>query len=308
MGFTETKKVALRVDTKHPKTTPMCPARYPVIAWSIDGGTIQSHQLAYGEKSVLLCSNAANPIIDLYIKGMSPFENRYQGDVPNNAVKILGFYVDLGGVAKTAPRPDKVWINVGDSIMSGDGAAYASGQGRPENDRWAESDDSRASYGYLLAQHYGYRETRIAYGGYNWAGGIAGIPGLITLIDQKTSTVKRSAGGSLHPIPDVILINLGENGVPAEKYVVDALNKIRSRVNQSTQIIVMIPVSGKGRTEITRAFNTYKNATEEARVYLVDLGKITYETCEGCHPVAAGHQAIYKAALPDFDAILLDSL
>ena len=115
--------------------------------------------------------------------------------------------------------------NTGGPIMSGDAAAYAAGQGRPPNDNWAASDDGRASYGYLLARHYGYREARLAYGGYDWGG--SPVP-LSTLIDQKTSTISRLSGGGLNPIPEVVLINLGENGAPALTDVTQALVKLRS--------------------------------------------------------------------------------
>jgi len=60
-------------------------------------------------------------VIDLYIKGMSPFEDRWPGEVPPNSVKITGFSVQAGGSATSVSLPDKVWLNIGDSIMSGDG-------------------------------------------------------------------------------------------------------------------------------------------------------------------------------------------
>ncbi len=302
LQFKGTRQVALRVATDH--MTSKVPKRFPIIAWSVNGGALQTHQLVAKEESVLLASGVADPVIDLFVKGMSPFEDRYSGDVPGNAIRITGFVVDKGGSAMTAALPGKVWLNIGDSIMSGDGAAYAQGQGRPPNDSWAASEDGRASYGYLLARHYGYRESRMAYGGYNWGGGMAHVPALSTLIDNITSTVSRLRGKTLSPIPDVVLINLGENGAPAAAAVKGALVKLRSRVNQATKIIVMIPVSGRARAEVTRAFNSYKNSSRDTSVYLVDLGWLTFATCDGQHPTTAGHQVIYKAALPVLDAIV----
>ena len=302
LRFKGTRQVALQVATDHMKTT--VEGRFPIIAWSVNGGTVQTHQVVAKEKSVLLASGAADPVIDLYIKGMPPFEDRYSGDVPTNAPKITGFIVDDGGSAMSAALPGKVWLNIGDSIMSGDGAAYAEGQGRPPDDAPAASEDGRASYGYLLAQHYGFREARIAYGGHNWAGGMANLPALTTLIDKKTSTVSRLDGDVLSPIPDVVMINLGENGAPADTAEIQALGKLRSRVNAATKVIVMIPVSGKGKAEVTRAFNSYKDSAKDDNVYLIDLGQVTFDTCDGQHPTAAGHQAIYKTALPAFDAIV----
>ena len=123
-------------------------------------------------------------------------------------------------------------------------------------------------------------------------------------MDQKTSTVKRTEGSVLCPLPDVVLINLGENGVPADKDVIESLARIRSRVGKNAKLIVMIPVSGSGRAEITRAFNSYKATPGDALAHLVDLGKLVFATCDGQHPEATGHQAIFKAALPAMDAII----
>jgi hypothetical protein len=100
------------------------------------------------------------------------------------------------------------------------------------------------------------------------------------------------------------VINLGQNRTTAPDLVIDSLQQIRSVSAPNTKIIVMIPVSGKARQEITAAFATYRQRNNDACVYLVDLGSITYSTADGCHPTAAGHQAIYRAALPHFDAIL----
>jgi len=46
------------------------------------------------------------------------------------------------------------------------------------------------------------------------------------------------------------------------------------------------------------------NATHDMRVFLTDLGSLTFATANGTHPTAAGHQTIYQAALPVFDPII----
>ena len=301
LGFKGTTQVTLLVDNA--RLAPFVASRCPIIAWSANGGALQTHQLRATETSVLLASGVTNPIIDLYIKGMSPFEDRYSGDVPPNSVKITGFVLDPGGSTRAVPQSGKVWLNIGDSIMSGDAASYAANQGRPADDNWAASDDGRACYGYLLAQRYGYREIRLAYGGYDWAG-VANLPALTALIDHKTSTISRLTNGFLYPIPDVVLINLGENGVPALTSVSQALVKLRSRVNPATKIIVMIPASGKARAEITRAFSSYTNSTHDARSFLADLGPLRFATADGTHPTAGGHQSIYQDTVPVFDSII----
>ncbi|MDR3459658.1 MAG: hypothetical protein P4N60_19690 [Verrucomicrobiae bacterium] len=303
IGFSNTKQVTLLLDNAH--LASFVPSRCPIIAWSVNHGGFQSRQLRATEKSLVLVSGVTNPVIELYIKGMSPFEDRFRGDVPPNSVKLTGFVLDAGGATRPVPQPGKVWMNIGDSIMSGDAALYAAHQGRPPDDNWAAADDGRASYGHFLAQRYGYREIRLAYGGYDWAG-VANLPELATVIDQKTSAISRLIKGLLNPLPDVVLINLGENGAPAVASVDHALAKIRSRVGLAAKIIVMIPVSGKARSEITQAFGSYKNATHDSRAYLVDLGPLKFDTADGTHPTAGGHQAIYHASCPVIDAIMAE--
>lgn len=77
---------------------------------------------------------------------MSPFEDRFTGDVPLNRVTITGFTVEQSCSGIAAPPTKPLWLNIGDFILSGDAAAYALNQGRPPNDLWAGSDDARASY------------------------------------------------------------------------------------------------------------------------------------------------------------------
>jgi lysophospholipase L1-like esterase len=294
ISFTGTSQVALKVDTSPLKKFPA--ARYPILAWTVNGGPLKSQQLAVGDTSILLTSRVENPKIDLYIKGMSPFENRWTGDVPENSVRITGVEVDDKVVPVPIKMPQKIWLNIGDSIMSGDGAALAASQVRPSNNAWAAATEARASYGFLLARHFGYRESRIAHGGYNWAGGMAGVPALSKLIDQKTSTVSRLTDGLLTPPPNVVIVNLGENGVPKDSDVIGSLKHLRSRIGKEAKIILMLPASGKGSTEISRALSQYQSESKDQQSFLIDLGKIQFETADGQHPTAKGHQTIFEAA------------
>lgn len=301
LAFPATNEVALEVDTERLKYP--APARFPILAWTVGKGPLQTHQLVAGEKTIVLSNSVKNPVIELYIKGLSPFEDRFQGHVPANAVSISGFSVDPIGFV-TPPPAGKLWLNLGDSILSGDGAAYSGGQGRPPDDQWAASDDARASYGYLLAKHYGYNESRLAFGGYAWSGGGGGNPDVAGLIDRITSSTSRLTDDKLQPAPDVVLINLGENRAPKAETVIAALTKLRQRCTPETKVIVMIPVSGRARAEVTAAVQSYVETSKDKRTHLVDLGQIQFETCDGQHPTAAGHQAIYEKALPFFDKLV----
>ncbi|MBK1881941.1 alpha/beta hydrolase fold domain-containing protein [Luteolibacter pohnpeiensis] len=301
LAFMHTDRVLLNVDTsanQYPYAS-----RFPIVGWTVNQGPVQTHQLKQGETSFVLSAGVANPIIEFYIKGMSPFEDRYRGDVPPNSVTITGFTVDRACSIK-APPAKPLWVNIGDSILSGDGAAYADQQGRPADDRWAGSDDAWASYGYLLAQHYGYQESRLAFGGYAWTGGLGNLPPLAELVDHLTSTTSRLTQEKWVPAPGVVLINLGENGAPPEDAVVAALQRLRQRCGAETKIIVMIPVSGRARAEITNGLSRYRELKQDSRIYLADLGLMEFPTIDGQHPTTAGHQMIYQAALQVLDQIL----
>jgi len=300
-AFLDTKRVVLNVDTS--RLSYPAPTRFPILAWTVNNGPLQTHQLAADETVVTLSEAVANPVIDFYIKGLSPFEDRFHGDVPVNALSVTGFTVDPK-CRLTIPPAAPIWLNLGDSILSGDAAAYTSKQGRPPDNEWALSDDARASYGYLLASHYGYSESRLAFGGYAWSGGGGNNPQVAELVDQLTSTTSRLTDGKLVPSPKIVLINLGENGAPKPEPVIDALTRLRQRCLPDTRIIVMVPVSGKARAEVTSAVKTYVQSTKDANTHVVDLGQIQFDTADGQHPTAAGHQAIYRAALPHFDKLV----
>lgn len=302
VGFEGTRHVALKVDTSRiavPDAT-----RYPIIAWSVDGGPLHSHQLMAGETSIPLCSDAADPVIDLFVKGMCPWINRYDGDPPPNSVTITGFTIDHGGRAVAAPQPKGVWLSIGDSITAGDGAALAENQGRPQDSRWAEADDARASYAWRLARHFGYRESRLAYGGYNWTGGLANVPPLVTLIDQKTSRASRLTGDVLAPLPDVVTVNLGTNGRPRPDDVAAALTAVRKRSGPRAALIVMVPFNGGARAEVTAGFDAYVKGSGDERAHLVDLGEVAFATCDGVHPTAAGHETLFEKLLPAMEPLV----
>jgi hypothetical protein len=108
------------------------PERFHILGWSVNGGPVLTHQLAAGESRILLCENVRNPVIDLFIKGMSPFEDRFTGDVPPNSVSITGFTVPASCKEITAPPSKPLWMNIADSILSGDAASYTEFQ----NEGW----------------------------------------------------------------------------------------------------------------------------------------------------------------------------
>lgn len=305
VGFTGTRTVALEVDTSRlvlPATT-----RFPIIAWTVNGGPEQTRQLAAGDRSILLAAGTADPVIDLYVKGMCPWVNRYDGDPPPNSLTITGFTVDDGAATTAVEQPRGIWLAIGDSITSGDGAAYAEKQGRPKNDLWAESDDARASYARLVSRHFGYRDSRLAYGGYNWSGGLAKVPKLATLIDQTTSSASRLQGGVLQPPPDVVSVNLGTNGKPQLDDVVGSLLAVRKRAGPQAVLIVMVPFSGAAKAEVTAGFEAYVQESGDRRAHLVDLGRFPFATADGVHPTAAGHKAIVERLLPALEPIVFQA-
>jgi lysophospholipase L1-like esterase len=301
--FQGTRRVVVRLGAEG-MSEKLPASRMPIVGWTVNGGELRTAQVERGGMELLLTAGVTDPKIDLFIRGMSPFEDRWNGDVPVNALRIRGFLVDEGARAVALPQPNRVWWNIGDSIMSGDGAAYGAKRGRPHNDRWAESDDARASYGYLLATALGYRESRLAFGGYNWKGGLAKVAHLKTLVDRHSSGLVRFEGDAIDPRPEVVLINLGTNGVPQLEDVVESLEKVRLRVGKAARVIVMVPLSGAARARVTEAFEAYRQSSADRGTHLLDLGKIEFETCDGVHPTAAGHKAVFEMALPRIKALI----
>ncbi len=302
LKFQNTRSVQLEFDTSNLRD--MQPSRAPVVAWSLNGEGYQSQQLSVSDPVIRLANECDSPLVELYIKGMSPFEDRYHGSIPANSVTIKCFLVDADATV-TAQSRGEVWLNIGDSIMSGDAALCRSGEGRPLDHHWATYGDARASYGYLLARHFGFTiESRLAYGGYQWAPVESYLPSLSEVIDNVTSCVSRLSDLKLKPAPKVVAINLGENAVPTKSDVIRALRVIRSRVAAVTKMIVLVPVSGRGRSEICEAISDYCASTLDNNTCLVDAGDISFDTADGQHPTTRGHEKIYQALLPAFRAIL----
>jgi sialate O-acetylesterase len=302
VGFRDTTTVSLQVDTSVIALPDA--SRFPILSWTVNGGPPQSHQLVAGDRSIMLSRDVADPVIDLCVKGMCPWINRYEGDPPPNAFTLTGFVIDDGGTSVVAEQPAGIWLAIGDSITSGDAAAYAEKQGRPPKAAWAASDDARASYARLLAEHFGYRESRLAYGGYNWKGGLAKLPGLTTLIDQKTSTVSRLEEGLLDPPPDIVSVNLGTNGRPSVEEVAAALTALRKRAGPKATLIVMVPFNGAARAEVTAGFQAYVQASSDERAHLVDVGTFSFATADGVHPTAAGHRTIFERLVPALEPLV----
>jgi lysophospholipase L1-like esterase len=108
----------------------------------------------------------------------------------------------------------------------------------------------------------------------------------------------------MEPRPDVVLINLGTNGVPQLEDVVESLEKVRLRVGKAARVIVMVPLSGAARARVTEAVEAYRQSSADLGTHLLDLGKIEFETCDGVHPTAAGHKAVFEIALPRIKALI----
>ena len=71
-----------------------------------------------------------------------------------------------------------------------------------------------------------------------------------------------------------------------------------------TRIIVMVPISGKARAEVSAAVQSYLQTSKDAHTHLLDLGPVRFDVADDAHPTAGGHQAIYQAALAQFDKLV----
>jgi hypothetical protein len=121
LHFKGTQQVILHVATDHLESK--IPSRFPVIAWSVNGGMAQTYQLLADTNVVLLSTGLKDPSIEIYLKGTSPFEDRFNGDVPGNSLKITGFEVDAAGSLTSSNVSSKIWLSASQTLRLSGGQA-----------------------------------------------------------------------------------------------------------------------------------------------------------------------------------------
>lgn len=194
---------------------------------------------------------------------------------------------------------------MGDSITNGDDdiATFAGGITNA-----VDTQDATIGYPSVVAAATKAEYGVVAYGGASWDSTAADghTPGLMTfwsmfdkehsrLIDDPTRQFKHEI---FTPIPDDIYVNMGENRAPKTDDAIKIIGQIEAASNFRSNIFIIVPFSGRARTELTRAVAALQETTGlPAKIYLVDLGnnpylpddKPTMFSVDGQHPLAALH-------------------
>lgn len=306
LGFTGTS-VQVKLDNS---TFAGVPAnQFPLIRYSVDNGPGTTIQLKPGQQ-LLDCANGlkeGNHTIRLdYVSGYV-FLDFW---TPINVVRVTGFTIDKDASTFTTSTNTRDALFLGDSITNGDDnvANYKDGITNA-----VETQDATIGYPAVVAAATQSEYGIVAYGGASWDRTAADghTPGLMTFwdkIDKTHSRLEKSKSsvyrifsdykGSFNPVPDDIYVNMGENRPPSGDDVINLLYSLQRASAPSTNIFIIVPFSGRARTEI---FRSYVRATEtfgdRLRIYLLDLSDNPYLknqgptlfSVDGQHPSAALH-------------------
>ena len=316
VGFTGTS-LSLGVDVSPEAGANLASTQYPVIRYSVDYGPAITLQLTPSRTQIKCASGLRTGVHNLYIQYIAGyvFEDFW---TPINVVRLTGFTVD-GGSALIPPfgpgatRPKDI-LCYGDSITNADNNVATFGGGITNA---VETQDGEFGYVPAIAAAIGAEYGVVAYGGASWDGGAADgghTPGLMTFYSGLDSTHSRLAQGKLSPTPSDIFINMGENSGPADGDVSRLISSLRSASSPETNIFVIVPFSGRSRSELTGGVTDYQKVKPaDKRVYLLDTGNCPYLTdagstmlsVDGQHPLA-GLDALLAAEIVQARAVKLE--
>jgi len=297
VGFTGTS-LSLGVDVSPETAVNLAKEQYPVVRYSIDYGPAVTLQLTPSTRQIDCAAGLRGGNHNLYIQYIAGyvFEDFW---TPVNVVRLTGFTVD-GGAGLIAPfgagaaKPRNI-LCLGDSITNADDnvATFSGGITNAVGTQDAE-------FGYVppIAAALGAEYGVVAYGGASWDGGAADghTPGLMTFYNSLDSAHSRLVEGKFSPAPSDIFINMGENNGPRNGDVSSLLASLRTASSSETNIFVIVPFSGRRRTELTDGVADYQKAKAgDKRVYLLDTGDCPFLTdagptmlsVDGQHPLTA---------------------
>lgn len=291
LGFTGTS-ISVGIDVSSLVSGGVTSTWYPYIRYSVDNGALTDVQLTPSTNALSVSGlSAGSHTIEIWYQ--AGFWENIGGTAPDRwttpvyCLKLTGATIDAGAstVAPTWLSNSMIWF--GDSISEGIRANNSTTQ--PANQ---SAYDSAPAY---VAQALGCELGNVGFGGQNYAAGFNSIPAMSSAYTYVFSGQSRLTGGVLSPAPQYVCIWQGANGNPAQADVQTAITNMRV-IAPSAWIVVIVPVGGTGRANITAAVAAYQAATpSDAKVALVDLGSswgvglssfgsATKQAVDGLHP------------------------
>lgn len=292
VGFTGSQ-IAVGLDVSPLLEAKVVAAQYPVVRYSVDGGPATTVQLGPDTRS-LLCgkglSRGNHQLLLQYVAGYV-FLDFW---TPVNVLRVTGFTLDEGASLVKPQAQERFALFLGDSITNGDDdiATFAGGITNA-----VDTQDATLGYPVVVAAGLGAEYGIVAYGGASWDRTAADghTPGLTTSYSMVDSVHSRLVAGKFSPVPDDIFVNMGENYPPSGDDVPKLLAGLRSASGSGTNIFLIVPFSGRARSELTAGYGRYR--ARDRRCYLLDLGNNPYlptgrptmYSVDGQHPLASLH-------------------
>lgn len=261
---------------------------YPILKWSVDGGSFTSYQLTPTDTTVTLATGLSNSTHSIYVISRaydgSGSSNRWNG---NMSLKITGLVVDTGKTLAAATlRTGGTMLVFGDSISAG---FNVFGTGNPT----PQYQDSDLGYQSILAGMMNVEYADCAFEGQSWEGsGFMGVPNFPNSWNLILSGVTRT----FSPQPNFVMINMGTNGgVNSSFTVYTMLSNLRTACGANCRIFLIIPFDQNGVTNLTAGFNSWTTANPGDKSNLFDLGTtganvVINNSYDGLHPNVTGQQ------------------
>lgn len=218
----------------------------PWIKYRVDGGAWTKAQVSASVNVAVPSENSWGiHTLEVVVQATSEFVTRWS---PQNA------HVSLTSISGTGLSPtlttQKATLNAlvfADSI----GEGYKSLMGSSASSPTPDGSDSTLAFPYRLADKLGAEVGVVAFGGTGWTvAGVGGVPAL------PTSYVSLWGSGPTRDfitvIPDIIIINLGENDNTADivSTATNMINDLLTRIPATTLVAIMRPFSGREASNI----------------------------------------------------------
>jgi hypothetical protein len=243
---------------------------YPVAKWSVDAGAWQTYTTNGTDVEFTLATGLSSGTHTLLFYLENTYANLDQWNTPTQSFIVEGISLDASQnlVALTndvAQLPQNI-LFLGDSIMAG---YYVNGY----NANSTLTSDGQLSWTYPVAAAFTAEYGNIAFGCQGWSVGgcsSSNVPSMPSSWNLYWSGTSRLISSKLAPIPDYVVVNMGQNdgSTNIQATVVSWITAMRAAVNTNTPIIIVVPFSQNQQSNLAAAVVT----AGDPAVYLVNLG------------------------------------
>lgn len=291
LGFSGTS-IDIEMDTSMLTAAAVPTTKWPVILYSIDGGTETNVRLPATGTSLLSVTGLAAGNHTIYLLFERADVGSYDRWVtPANCARLTSAIVDVGAssvplTGQLAPRPKNL-LAYGDSILEGL-SMKGIGVGQSAQSVWAN----------FLAEALDANLGQIGCGSQGWTHtGTGGFVALPSSWDQYHGGASRLTGGLFTPVPDYIVNIHGANertslnGLTSTT-VSDWLAAVRAAA-PGAWIFSVMPFGDWATpfAAIQDGTNAYMSSSGDAKCKLVDLGA---DAAEGLNWAAGGHATLWS--------------